>query len=568
MFLLFGLLALCLAWLLPGHYPPWSAFEQQFVAAIGAGLVVVGAWAWSRRQAAAMPLSLLTCAALVAALVPWLQWATGQVRFLQDALISSSYLVAFALCTIGGAGWAKQNRQLFLEGLEAALIAAGIVSMGLALLQWLELGPIAFVADMMPGGRPFANLAQPNHLCSLFALALIATLRGFEQGRLRGPVATMASAWFGFGMVMTQSRTGWLLVFVFALWFVLMRRQVGLKLSPLAVAGGALAFVLAVLWWEPVNHWLLLPIDALGERAHAAGRGVTWATLWDALMRKPWTGYGWTQVGMAQQAAILDHPAANAWMANSHNIALDLLLWNGLPLGAGFIGVVVLWFWRQVRACRTVEQWLLLSSVGVLWLHGLLEYPLEFTYFLFPLGLMMGALDGLDSRAAVGHFPRAAFGAVMLAMFGLLGWIGVEYLQVQTASTRMRFVMAGIGVDKVPDAPLPDVVLLDSLHEFQRYWQTPVKGGATEAELAWARDITLRYAGPPAMLRFALAAGLNGRPQEAADTLARMCKMNLVERCDEGRDSWLKLQAQYPVLNAVPLPPQRFAPPKPVMPLP
>ena len=568
MFLLFGLLAVCLAWLLPGHYPPWVSFEQQLVAAIGAGLVVAGAWASSRRQAATMPLSLLACAALVAALVPWVQLATGQVRFLQDALVSSSYLVAFALCTIGGAVWAKQNRQQFLVGLEAAVIAAGIVSMGLALVQWLELGPLAYVADMAPGGRPFANIAQPNQLCSLFALALLATLRAFEQGRMRGPVATLAAAWFGIGMVMTQSRTGWLLVAVFVVWFMLTCQRVGLKLSRLAVAGGAIAVVLGVLCWETVNRWLLLPIDALGERAQAAGRWVTWETLWDALMRKPWTGYGWTQVGMAQQAAILDHPAVNAWMANSHNIALDFLLWNGLPLGAVFIGVVVLWFWRQVRACRSVEQWLLLTSVGVLWVHGLLEYPLEFTYFLFPLGLMMGALDGFDSRSAVWRVPRAFFGAVLLVMFGLLGWIGIEYLEVQSASTRLRFVMSGIGVDKVPDAPVPDVVLLDSLREFHRYWQTPVKAGASEADLAWARDITLRYAGPPAMLRFALAAGLNGRPREAADTLARLCKMNVVMRCDEARDSWTKLQAQHPILSAVPLPPQRFAPARPVVPFP
>ena len=565
MVLSFGLVAVCLAWLLPGHYPPWSAFEQQFVAAVGCGLIVIGAWVQNRRSADAMPLPWLASAVLATALVPWFQWGSGQIRFFQDALVSSSYLVAFALCMAGGAVWVKQPDRRLLNGLQAAVVTAGIVSMGLALVQWLELGPVAYVADMLPGGRPFANIAQPNQLCSLFALALIATLWAFELGRIRGPVATLAAAWFGIGMVMTQSRTGWFLVAVFVVWFMLTCQRVGLKLSRLAVAGGAVAFVLGVLCWETVNRWLLLPIPTLGERAQAAGRWVTWQTLWDALMRKPWTGYGWTQVGLAQQAAILDHPAVNSWMANSHNIALDFLLWNGLPLGSIFIGVVVLWFWCQVRACRTAEQWVLLSGVGVLWLHGLLEYPLEFTYFLLPVGLMMGALDGLAPSARLSRVPRAVFGAVLLAMVGLLGWIGAEYLQVQAASTRMRFVMAGIGVDKVPDAPVPDVVLLDSLREFHRYWQTPVKAGASEAELAWARDISLRYAGPPTMLRFALAAGLNGRPQEAADTLARLCKMNLVERCDEGRNSWQKLQEQYPILSVVPLPPQRFAPAKPVV---
>ena len=35
----FGLVAIGLAWVLPGHYFPWPGFQQETLAAIGAALI-------------------------------------------------------------------------------------------------------------------------------------------------------------------------------------------------------------------------------------------------------------------------------------------------------------------------------------------------------------------------------------------------------------------------------------------------------------------------------------------------------------------------------------------------
>ena len=59
---------------------------------------------------------------------------------------------------------------------------------------------------------------------------------------------------------------------------------------------------------------------------------------------------------------------------------------------------------------------------------------------------------------------------------------------------------------------------------------------------------------PPAQLRFALAAGLNNRPQEATDTLIRLCFMNRPDRCKEGQVAWAQLQQQYSTLQSLPFP--------------
>ena len=554
MLLILGLTGLGLAWLFPGHYPPWTSFEPQLAAAAGVGLV---AMATLSRRAQSVHVPPLACVVLAASAIPWFQWFSGQILFLQDALTTSLYVAGFGLCIACGATLATSRKRDFLEGLGLAVIVAGIASTGLALLQWLGLDTSAMVANMPRGGRPFANLAQPNHLCTLLALGVVAALGGFERGRFRGWVVALLVAFFGFGMIMTQSRTGWVFVLLVVVWWAFMRRRAGLRLSPLPVFLSAGLFAAGVLLWQPLNECLLLSTDPLLERLHASLRWQHWSTLWDAIWRSPWFGYGWNQVTLAQQAAVLDHPAVHEWLLDSHNVVLDLLVWNGVPIGLALTCVLVWWFVRQVRACRTTDQWALIAGVGAIFLHGMLEYPLDYTYFLFPAGLMMGALDGLQPAARSWRVSQIVYGAALAAMLVMLGWVSTEYLTVQTAATRMRFVMAGIGVDKVSTAPVPDVRLLDALREYHRYWLTPVRAGESAAVLDWQRNVTRRYAAPPAMLRYALAAGINGRPDEATQTLARLCKMHAKERYEEGQQSWTQLQKQYPQLLAIDMPPCR-----------
>lgn len=551
MFGTFGLAALALAWCLPGHYPPWYSFEQQALAAIGACLLAAEA---AREPRARVPV--LAWVAFAVAAVPWLQWMTGKIVYLQDASISSLYLAGFALCVIAGATLAQRRPSAFLDGLGAAIVTAGIMSVGLALIQWLGLASSWMVANMPRGGRPFANLGQPNHLCTLLGMAVVATILAYERRQLRGPTASLAVAWFGFGMVMTQSRTGWLFVAVTVLWWAGMRRRVGLRLGPAAVLTGAAGFVAAVALWPSLNDALLLSVEPLESRLHPGTRLLHWQTLLDAAWRAPWSGYGWAQVSQAQLAAALDHPASHEWLLNSHNVAIDLLIWNGLPLGGVLIAVLVWWFVRQAGTCDSLDRWALLLATAAVFIHGLLEFPLDYTYFLFPAGLMMGAADQLRAmdKDAFPSIARLSFVSMLAVACIGLGWVSSDYLRVQSAATQLRFVMARIGVDKVSDAPPPETVLLDGLREYHRYWLKPARTGFTADELDAARDVMQRYPVPPAMLRYALMAGLNGRPDEAATTLALLCKIHSVARCREARESWSLLAAQHPQLIAIAAP--------------
>lgn len=545
------------AFLLPGHYPPWDTFQQQWTAFLGALMVTCCALhrAGLEGRLAIPPLAVLVSALSV---VPLMQYAGGQIWFASDAVLAAAYLVAFALSMTVGRWLCVQRPtgSALTDKLLATLLFAALASALIAVLQWQQLTHSLFLADLPRGETPYGNLAQRNHQSSLLLLGLVAALYFYETGRFGRTALGVVACLLGWGVVMTQSRTGWLSVALLVLWTASNRRRALLRLPKLALAIGALAFATAVLLWGSVNQALLLaPPQLLADRLQVGTRPVLWATLWDALWRRPLAGYGWGQITLAQQEAVLNHPPNIDWLLNSHNLVLDQLLYNGMPIGLAVVAAVAWWLFRQVGACRSKEQWALLSGVGVLLVHAMFEYPLDYAFFLLPFGMMMGALDALYPKpqrtVRVSAKPIALLTA---GMASLLIWVGVEYMEVEAATRQLRFVLQRIGVDKVWEAPPLDVRLLDEPREHYRFWQTPARAGMPPDELEWMKRVSMREARPSAMLRYAAAAGMNGRPQEARLTLERLCHMHKPQRCDEGRASWHALRAQFPLLDAISYP--------------
>jgi hypothetical protein len=414
------------------------------------------------------------------------------------------------------------------------------------------------MSSIAPGARPYANLGQPNNLATLLALGVVALIRGYENRRISGAVTALGVTWLGFGLLMTQSRSGWLFVALLVVAWAALRRRASLRVPPVAVILGALIFLVGVMTWGPLNDALALHAQALEERLQGGTRPAIWMNLWSALWRSPWVGYGWSQVVLAQQAAALDHPTTVGMLYNSHNLVLDLLLWNGVPLGLLLAGALAWWFLYQLRRCGHADHWTLLVGVSAVFVHALVEFPLDYAYFLLPVGVMMGALDGMARSTPFWRVPKASLAIPLALMTGMLGWIGSEYIRVEDSARQVRLLMAGVGVDRVPTVSPPQVRLLDSLREYHRFWLTPAKPGMSDAELDWMRAVVRRYPTPPAQLRYALAAGLNGRHEEATGTLARICAMHVNPRCVEARKSWAQLRMQHPELRGIDLPAERL----------
>jgi hypothetical protein len=555
MALLLGSIMLFASWLAPGHYFPWINFQNEWLAAL-AGLVMGAAallWANERLR---WPKS--SSFAFLVIGVPVAQMLAGQIAFRSDGVMVVLYLASFGLAIAVGAALARSHRREFLDGLFGALLAAGVVSTGMAAVQWLDLGPIGYVAWIPPGARPIANVAQPNHLASLLGLSLIGALWLYETHRISGRVLWLVAVWLTIGMAMTRSRMIWIAAAAFSFGWAVLRRRTETRLTPRALTAWILFFGMAVIAWGPLSEAVgtVAPLSMAERVQGGGGRWRIWSTLLDALWQSPWVGYGWSQVSRAGLVGALDHYTGESMLRNGHSLLLDLLLWNGVPVGLLIIAGIGWWWFRQIRRCDSAERGLVLAAVGIVFVHALLEFPLEYYYFLIPTALFVGALEADPSDATRHRFARTAMAALLTGFAVAAAWVFVEYVQVEEASRENRMLAAGYS----RSASLPRLVLLDEPIDYMRFWRTEARAGMSAEEMTRMRKVVERNPAPSSLLRYATAEGLNGQPEEAARTLVQLCNMHRAERCDEGRTSWQRLRVAFPVLQSVAYPATPVAP--------
>lgn len=548
--------ALCLgilvvAWLVPNHYLPWVSAWSDFVAlaAIGVAALLLGHTTrvnpiWSGWSMAV--LVIVGC-----------QLALGQLHFAGDGLMVFLYIVAFMLSIAVGSGFgAFQTRAWHpLESMAAWITAASIASVSLAAIQWtgaVSLG--TWIADLPPGARPFGNVAQPNHLCSIAFLGLcsIALLR--EHAKLGWGAWALGSSWMLMGMVMTGSRTGWLQVAALVLMVLVLARRSALRVRPIELVAIVAIYLVGVVGWPFINDMLLLtPARGGAEIASGGTRPLHWAAMLTAIAQEPWFGYGWQQVSLAQVRTAEMQPHVGEYIEHSHNLFLDLLVWNGVPLGLLLVGTIVWWIVSRLAHCRDATVFWVMAAIMGLASHAMVEYPLSFAYFLIPAGIWIGAVDALQGHETRWTIPARAPQVAGLLFGLLLAWVSFDYLKAEQGYRLLRLEAARIGAKGLTTPP-PDLQLLTQLEAFQRFAHTEARAGMSAAEVDAMRKVAERYAYPPSLFRYALAQGLNGDTDGAALTLLRLCRIHPRVRCDEGRQAWASLQQQHSVLRSIAFP--------------
>ncbi|SHM81155.1 PglL family O-oligosaccharyltransferase [Rhizobacter sp. OV335] len=542
------------AWLIPDHYLPWAAFQADAVAAVAMALLVAPVlvrakrWCWPFLASVA-----LACVGVIA-----VQAFTGLILFAGDAWMAGLYMAGFGLSLAAGATFESMGpRASPWEALWLTFVFAGVLSVGAELVQWLTVPDLGrWVTAMPPHGRPSGNLAQPNQLATLLSLGFVGTLALHQTGRLGGRCAWVVALWLVLGAVLTRSRTPWVAALMLTVWFVSFRARAEVRARPapllvLLMLGVAMHFAV-----NPVSDALHLSDGRpLAEQAQGGTRPTHWAGMLDAASRKPWVGYGWNQVAVAQSRVATDHASTWEQLEHSHNLLLDLLIWNGIPIGLGIFGSLAWWFASRWRRIRDPQSAYLIAAVGMVFLHSLLEFPLDYAYFLLPVGFMMGGLDErLRTTARGTTVPRWVAVGLWAGCCCLGVMIGRDYLEAEQNLRTFRLEAARIGTGYVTSTA-PDLLLLTQQSAFLSFARHEAGPGMSAAELDDMHSIAQRFGYPPVLFRYAMASALNGRPEDARHSLELLCVTQTQQQCDEGRSAWIDTRdRRYPQLAAVSYP--------------
>jgi O-antigen ligase len=544
-----------LPWLQPLHEHPWTAFYSEALAA--AAIVPVALWAVWRGSRDGWAVDGLSAMVLVLAIVPWVQAWLGFYVFRGEAQLVALYLAGFAF-TIIVARNAEASKPLALaDSMFAAIAVASIVSTGLMLYQWLGQDWLSIIVHApRVAGRVHANLGQPNNVATLLAWGLIAIWWGHARVKVGAIAAVLASSFLLLGMALTRSRTGWAEVALLAAAAVYFGRRSASRRAIATVLLLCAAFAMMAATLDHATQALQGDAPgALREQASAGKRPMIWRLALDEITGRPWFGYGWNQ-GVPAQMQIADrHPELQVAVQHAHNFVLDLIIWNGVPLGLAILAALGVWAFRQWRVCRSDLQRLLLLALAVLLVHALLELPHTYLYVLLPAAVMMGTLNAMAGSPPLLALPRPIVALVAAALTAALLVTVNDYRAIERDLMAARLRAANI-YNPNP-APRANPIILGYLQTALEHLRTEPSRELPQAQILNLRRTLERYPSSGGLIRYAHASALQRQPEEARWALERLCLLNPKPLCDKTLSDWRDRAQTMPELAAVKLPDAR-----------
>lgn len=547
-----GLLLWGLSWLGYDHYRPWVNFHSEALACAGA-LLLLGSRLADRRQALELPL--VSAWLLVAAGVAWLWWALGIGLFAGDALIVSLYLTAVVAATMTGYGWSRipgpVAREQVLSAFAAVGLLAAIASAAIGLLQWLVLtSPFGmYVVQTDPGDRAMGNLGQPNQLGTLLLMGMAAALLLYERRRIGRFAMALSIGFLTLVLVMAQSRAGIVGVVAVAL-FLLAKSARLTRLRRRDVVVWALAFALATALLPQASQALLL-----GDGRDLAAMGSTserlsmWRQVVAGIAQAPWWGYGWNQTPTAHAASAAAVSGLSTF-SYAHNLVLDLMAWNGLPLGLLWTGLMAYWLGSRLLRARTPAAVAGIAALLPLAIHSQLEFPFAYAYFLVFAGLWIGIVEADHVSARAVALKRRWVGALAVLWATIGVYVCYEYLLIEEDFRIVRFENLRIG--QTPAAyEVPEVWMLSHMAEMLKAARVQPTPGMTPDAIERLRKVALRFPWGTLHLRYAGALALNGDARGAEHEMRVIRGMFGEFYYAAAKSALLEQQARYP--QAVPL---------------
>lgn len=463
--------------------------------------------------------------------------------FRGDALLSFFYLAAFALTLTVSRSFlrADHNRQV-LRWVALALVAIGVVSTGMALVQWLKLWHTIWIHDLPPGARPYANLAQPNNFSTLIWISFFSLYYLFECRCIGRTGLITIGLFLIFGAALAQSRTSWLVLGVVLVSVAIHKglfrswRWQRLALPVLVMV----AFLTSGLMASWLTGFLFMGEEKPVRVIFSDIRIDMWKAFWQAILEHPWVGYGWGQVSVAQYGVAEFYPTAGLTQY-THNLFLDLFVWNGIPAGLMLIALVC-YFWIRLflGACSSKGFYCFTVYTSLL-AHALLEYPHAYAYFLLLSGCFVGFSLALPvdtsclrtgKRRCLGEWIFALdswfmreyrisshiliLGLCIFAAFLVVSWR--DYRILEEDHRLLRFEVASIGKLKAAQKA-PDVFFFDQLQGFIWVARTHEFDHLTDREQQLIENVAKRYALPMPLYKLARLRIAENRKEEALDVL-------------------------------------------------
>lgn len=441
LFFILAAVSIGLAWLFPTDATIWRAFIAEFLAFLA--VLFLSAAHFNQK----LKLPSLSLPILIVAAIPVGQYFLGMIAFSTAAFLSVSYLLAFWLVLAVSYSFSQEDilRKKLMQGFCYTLLASASLSSIAAIIQWLNIYTTLPIMMPLTGIRPYANFGQPNHLSTLLLMSILAGAYLFENRKIHSITLIIFTLLNVFVVALTQSRTSWVVVpVIIALWLYKVRGH-HYRLDAKHVAALAGSYLICIFALPFINKLIKtdLGMTNIVQTADVIQRATTeherldlWSTAITLIGQKPWAGYGWYQTGAAHLQAIDKFPM---WFTSAHNIVLDLLIWNGVTIGGAIVAYALWWFWQLLKSANSLESTVSILMIVVVLIHALFEYPLFYSYFLLPVGLLLGIANS-DLKQKQITLPKLATPMAAIVMAIMLASVWIEYVNSFTLMANAKSI--------------------------------------------------------------------------------------------------------------------------------
>ncbi len=523
---------LMLAYLLPYHTTPYVAFYNEWLILFGVVIVIA---LLAKQNIMTIRLPWLTIIPSGLALVIIIQVKFGLLSVSWDAFLPILYLLCATVAILLGATLSAQPKgaQRLCAALAWAHLVAGLISVGLATLQLVGKEALlqSFVMPMPHdiAIRPYANLGQPNHLALLFCLAIASVWWLFQSNKLRSIIAILMALLLLWGLVLTQSRIGWIIIPLFALFIGFWRNNMTFKALPVALlvvlVTGYFCGVLAL----PSLTGLGITTSAVEHVRVGFVRLVLLQQALDISLTNPWFGAGWYEFG-PQQIKIAADFAPSLYSRHAHNIVLNFAAELGWPITITIVVTVSYWLFRC--CLRPDKQQFLSKEVGFATLffsavlvHSLVEFPLWYAYVLIPTAFLLGMVHEQQLGTKAIQVSRGYLLALSLVMaLGLVG-VATDYRRLVLGFRAFGWENLGLKADE-GSTESPAFTLFPQFYDYFRFAKTTAHAGMSPQDIAFMEHTTKRFGYPPVLMRMAFVYALNNRPDDAVRTIKTLKKLH------------------------------------------
>lgn len=396
-FLFLAAILLGFAWLSPFHYSPWVMFSSE-VSTFGAGLCVLAALIQQNIKIPRAQILLLPFT-----LIPLVQWGFGLVFDLSTALLSTFYLLGFWFMVLAGYNLSldQKKREQIFSGFSLLVIITSLLTSLIAIFQWLNIESHLIYILHLIGNRPYGNFGQPNNMATFLIIGLLGCLYLYEKNKVTLWLLLPSALIILFTIALSQSRTSWIVFpFLFIYWVVKQfkkQKRFGFTqgflwcLAFFLIAGLILPYITQFI--EFSTNTEITETSSFVARAGSGHERIgMWIQILHAIAQQPWLGYGWSQTSVAVVDSI-QYGTVHVWFNSAHNVLLDIIIWNGIPLGAVIITYFACWFiWLNQQAKNTISIIAIMMVCTVL-IHAMLEFPQRYAYFLLTCGFLLGIVQ-------------------------------------------------------------------------------------------------------------------------------------------------------------------------------